>query len=66
MPAPVMERLNKELNAALKDPAVKRGLREGRRRADRHWAWSKPRNSTPMRSMKYRDIITKAGIAKIE
>ena len=34
-PRPILERLNKELTAALKDPAVRAGLREGRRGADR-------------------------------
>ena len=65
VPAPVMERLNKELNDALKDPAVKAGFEKagavpiglGLEQAKKFHA---------AEIVKYRDIITKAGIAKIE
>jgi tripartite-type tricarboxylate transporter receptor subunit TctC len=65
VPKDILERLNKELNAALNDPALRAnfenvgavpfglGLEESRVFLDNEIA-------------KYRDIITKAGIAKIE
>ena len=65
VPAPIMERLNKELNDALNDPAVKAGFEKagavpiglGLEQAKKFHADE---------IVKYRDIITKAGIAKIE
>ena len=65
VPVPVMQRLNKELNDALKDPAVKAGFEKagavpiglGLEQAKKFHADE---------IVKYRDIITKAGIAKIE
>lgn len=64
-PAAVMQRLNKELNDALKDPAVKAGFEKagavpiglGLEQAKKFHADE---------IVKYRGIITKAGIAKIE
>ncbi len=65
VPAPIMQRLNKELNDALNDPAVKAGFEKagavpiglGLEQAKKFHADE---------IVKYRDIITKAGIAKIE
>jgi tripartite-type tricarboxylate transporter receptor subunit TctC len=64
-PAPVMERLNKELNAALKDPAVRAGFEKagavpiglGLEQAKKFHADE---------IVKYRNIITKAGIPQIQ
>jgi tripartite-type tricarboxylate transporter receptor subunit TctC len=63
-PAPILERLNKELNAALKDPAVKSGFEKagavpigvGLEAAKKFHADE---------VVKYRTIITKAGIPQI-
>jgi tripartite-type tricarboxylate transporter receptor subunit TctC len=64
-PKPILERLNKEIAAALKDPAVKAGFEKVG--AETMWMpldqvkqWHKGEIA------KYRDIISKAGIAKIE
>jgi tripartite-type tricarboxylate transporter receptor subunit TctC len=65
VPAPVMQRLNKELNDALKDPSVRAGFEKagavpiglGLEQAKKFHADE---------IVKYRDIITKAGIPKIE
>jgi tripartite-type tricarboxylate transporter receptor subunit TctC len=65
VPAPIMQRLNKELSDALNDPAVKAGFEKagavpiglGLEQAKKFHADE---------IVKYRDIITKAGIAKIE
>ena len=65
-PKPILEKLNKELNAALNDPAGEAGLREGRRRDDGDAARTRRRNFTHDEIVKYRDIIAKAGIEKIE
>ena len=64
-PKPIVERLSKEIAAALKDPAVKAGFEKVG--AETMWMpldqvkqWHKGEIA------KYRDIISKAGIAKIE
>jgi tripartite-type tricarboxylate transporter receptor subunit TctC len=64
-PKPILERLNKEIAAAVKDPAVKGGFEKVG--AETMWMpldqvkqWHKGEIA------KYRDIITKAGIDKIE
>ena len=49
-PRPILERLNKELTAALKDPAVREGFAKAGRGADRALARRRARNSTPTRS----------------
>jgi tripartite-type tricarboxylate transporter receptor subunit TctC len=64
-PKPILERLSKEVAAAIKDPAVKAGFEKVG--AETMWMpldqlkqWHKGEIA------KYRDIITKAGIEKIE
>jgi tripartite-type tricarboxylate transporter receptor subunit TctC len=64
-PKPILERLNKEMKAAIDDPQVKKGF-DGAG-AETLWmpldqvkAWHRSEIA------KYRDIITKAGIAQIE
>jgi tripartite-type tricarboxylate transporter receptor subunit TctC len=64
-PKPILERLSKEVAAAIKDPAVKAGFEK--MGAETMWMpldqvkqWHKGEIA------KYRDIISKAGIAKIE
>jgi tripartite-type tricarboxylate transporter receptor subunit TctC len=64
-PKPILERLSKEVAAAVKDPAVKAGFEKVG--AETMWMpleqvkqWHKGEIA------KYRDIISKAGIAKIE
>jgi tripartite-type tricarboxylate transporter receptor subunit TctC len=64
-PKPILERLSKEVAAAIKDPAVKAGFEKVG--AETMWMpldqvkqWHKGEIA------KYRDIISKAGIAKIE
>ena len=65
VPAPIMERLNKELNAALNDPAVKSGFEKaGAVPIGRGLEASRKFHADEI--VKYRDIITKAGIAQIE
>ncbi len=65
VPAPVMERLNKEINDALKDPAVKSGF-EKAGAVPIGLGWEQAKKFHAGEIVKYRDIITKAGIAKIE
>ena len=64
-PLPILERLNKELNAALQDPAVRQAFGK---------AGAAP-IALPLEAAKkfhadeivlYRDIIAKAGISQIE
>ena len=65
VPAPIMQRLNKELNDALNDPAVKAGFEKaGAVPIGRGLEQAKKFHADEI--VKYRDIITKAGIAKIE
>jgi tripartite-type tricarboxylate transporter receptor subunit TctC len=65
VPAPIMQRLNKELNDALNDPAVKAGFETaGAVPIGRGLEQAKKFHADEI--VKYRDIITKAGIAKIE
>jgi tripartite-type tricarboxylate transporter receptor subunit TctC len=64
-PAAVMERLNKELNDALKDPAVKAGF-EKAGAVPIGLGLEAARKFHADEVVKYRDIITKAGIAKID
>ena len=65
VPAPIMERLNKELNAALNDPAVKAGFEKaGAVPIGRNLEQARKFHADEI--VKYRDIITKAGIAQIE
>jgi tripartite-type tricarboxylate transporter receptor subunit TctC len=64
-PKPILERLNKELKAAVEDPQVKKGFETAGAEAmwmplDQVKAWHHGEIA------KYRDIITKAGIEKIE
>ena len=65
VPAPIMERLNKEINDALNDPAVKSGFEKAGAGADRI-GLEQAKKFHADEIVKYRDIITKAGIAKIE
>jgi tripartite-type tricarboxylate transporter receptor subunit TctC len=65
VPAPIMQRLNKELNDALNDPAVKAGFEKaGAVPIGLELEQAKKFHADEI--VKYRDIITKAGIAKIE
>ena len=64
-PKPILERLNKELNAALDDPQVKAGFEKaGAETMAMPLDQAKKFHAAEI--VKYRDIITKAGIAKIE
>jgi tripartite-type tricarboxylate transporter receptor subunit TctC len=64
-PRPILERLNKELAAAIADPAVRQGFQK---------AGAEPialpldqsRKFHADEIIKYRDIITKAGIPQIQ
>ena len=64
-PTPIVEKLNKEMKAALDDPQVKKGFDSAG--AETMWM---PLNDVKKwhheEVAKYRDIITKAGIAQIE
>lgn len=65
VPAPIMQRLNKELNDALNDPAVKAGFEKaGALPIGLGLEQAKKFHADEI--VKYRDIIGKAGIAKIE
>lgn len=65
VPAPIMQRLNKELNDALNDPAVKAGFEKaGALPIGLGLEQAKKFHADEI--VKYRDIIAKAGIAKIE
>jgi tripartite-type tricarboxylate transporter receptor subunit TctC len=64
-PQPIVERLNREIKTALDDPEVKKGFDNAGAEAlwlpiDKVKAWHHSE------VIKYRDIITKAGIAQIE
>ena len=64
-PKPVLERLNKELGDALKDPTVRQGFEKaGAVPIALNLEQAKKFHADEI--VKYRDIITKAGIAKIE
>ena len=64
-PQPILEKLNKELTAALNDPVVKQGFEKaGAETIALPLDQAKKFHSDEIK--KYHDIITKAGIAKIE
>jgi tripartite-type tricarboxylate transporter receptor subunit TctC len=64
-PKPVLERLNKEMKAAVEDPQVKKGFESAG--AETMWMpLDKVKKWHHDEVAKYRDIITKAGIAQIE
>jgi tripartite-type tricarboxylate transporter receptor subunit TctC len=64
-PKPILEKLNKELTAALNDPAVKEGFaKAGAETIAIPLDEAKKFHADEIK--KYSDIITKAGIAKIE
>jgi tripartite-type tricarboxylate transporter receptor subunit TctC len=64
-PKPILERLNKEVEAALKDPAVKQAFeKQGAETMAMPLEQAKKFHHDEI--IKYRDIITKAGIAQIE
>ena len=64
-PRPILEKLNKELTAALNDPVVKQGFEKaGAETIALPLDQAKKFHADEIK--KYRDIITKAGIAKIE
>jgi tripartite-type tricarboxylate transporter receptor subunit TctC len=64
-PQPILERLNKELNAALNDPAVKEGFaKAGAETIGLPLAEAKKFHAEEV--VKYRDVIKKAGIAQIQ
>jgi tripartite-type tricarboxylate transporter receptor subunit TctC len=64
-PKPVLERLNKEMKAAVEDPQVKKGFETAG--ADTMWMpLDQVKKWHHDEIAKYRDIITKAGIAQIE
>jgi tripartite-type tricarboxylate transporter receptor subunit TctC len=64
-PKPVLERLNKELADALKDPAVRQGF-EKAGAVPIALTLDQAKKFHAAEIVKYRDIITKAGIPKIE
>jgi tripartite-type tricarboxylate transporter receptor subunit TctC len=64
-PKPILERLNKEVDAALKDPAVKQAFeKQGAETMAIPLDQAKKFHRDEI--VKYRDIITKAGIQQIE
>jgi tripartite-type tricarboxylate transporter receptor subunit TctC len=64
-PRPILERLNKELGDALRDPAVRQGFEKaGALPVALNLEQAKKFHADEI--VKYRNIITKAGIAKIE
>jgi tripartite-type tricarboxylate transporter receptor subunit TctC len=64
-PRPILERLNKELNDALNDPAVRQGFaKAGAEPVALSLDAAKKFHADEI--VKYRDIIIKAGIAKID
>ena len=64
-PKPILEKLNKEMKAAVKDPQVKKGFETAG--ADTMWMpLDQVKKWHHDEIAKYRDIITKAGIAQIE
>ncbi len=64
-PRPILEKLNTELAAALKDPAVRRGF-ESAGAEPMIMPLDQAKKFQIDEVAKFRDIITKAGIAKIE
>jgi len=64
-PKPILEKLNKEMKAAVEDPQVKKGFETAG--AETMWMpIDQVKQWHHAEIAKYRDIITKAGIAKIE
>jgi tripartite-type tricarboxylate transporter receptor subunit TctC len=64
-PKPILEKLNKEMKAAVEDPQVKKGFETAG--ADPMWMpLDQVKQWHHAEIAKYRDIITKAGIEKIE
>ncbi len=63
-PRPILERLNKELNAALKDPAVREGFAKAGA-APIALSLDAAKKFHADEIVHYRNIITKAGIAQI-
>jgi tripartite-type tricarboxylate transporter receptor subunit TctC len=64
-PQPILERLSKEMKAAIDDPQVKKGF-EASGAVPLHMPLDQVKKWHHDEIAKYRDIITKAGIAKIE
>ena len=64
-PKPIIERLSKEMKAALDDPAVKKGF-DGAGAETLYLPLDQVKKWHHDEIAKYRDIITKAGIAQIE
>ena len=64
-PKPILEKLNKEMKAAVEDPQVKKGVETAG--AETMWMpLDQVKQWHHAEIVKYRDIITKAGIEKIE
>jgi len=64
-PKPILEKLNKEMKAAVEDPQVKKGFETAG--AEPMWMpLDQVKQWHHAEIAKYRDIITKAGIEKIE
>jgi tripartite-type tricarboxylate transporter receptor subunit TctC len=64
-PKPILEKLNREMAAAMKDPAVRQGF-EKAGAEPMSLALDAAKKFHADEIVKYRDIITKAGIPKIE
>ena len=64
-PRPILERLNKEVTDALNDPAVKSGFEKAGAET-MAMPFNQVKKFHTDEIVKYRDIITKAGIAQIE
>jgi tripartite-type tricarboxylate transporter receptor subunit TctC len=64
-PKPILEKLNRELAAAMKDPAVRQGF-EKAGAEPMSLALDAAKKFHAAEIVKYRDIISKAGIPKIE
>ncbi len=64
-PKPILERLSKEMKTALDDPAVKKGF-DGAGAEAMYLPLDQVKKWHHAEIEKYRDIITKAGIAQIE
>jgi tripartite-type tricarboxylate transporter receptor subunit TctC len=64
-PKPILEKLNKELTAALDDPVVRRGFEKAGAET-MTFSLEKAKKFQVDEIAKYRDIITKAGIPQIE
>jgi tripartite-type tricarboxylate transporter receptor subunit TctC len=64
-PRPILERINKEMGDALRDPVVKAAFESAG--AETLWMpLDQVKKWQHEQTVKLRDIITKAGIAKIE